>query len=248
MMVNSERVQVGVRELSKGTPFRFPATGWYFSREEPGGNITFEDGKWTCMFKLLGRVASGEKLCFSAQHTGCRYAAFYLGFEEPGPGEGAFLAAQARVKEKTEYGVGHYATIQAPAAKEDYLVLEQVERIEDGISIEVVSLWVDALSLSGLVTLANYDRRTNDNVVVPYASGCQSIWTIPYKEAFERSPKAVVGSMDPVVRHYLPADLLSFSMPANRFVEMSRNAAESFLDQEPWTALLGSCVEESFVP
>ena len=75
------------------------------------------------------------------------------------------------------------------------VVLERIESIEDGIHIEVVSLWVDALSLSGLVTLANYDRPTNDNVVVPYASGCQSIWTLPYKQAFERLPKSVVGSI-----------------------------------------------------
>ena len=230
-------VKEGVRELSRNVPFRFPATGWYYAKEKPRGSITFENDTWTCMFKLFGRVARGEKLCFSARNTGCGYAAFYLGFEKPGIGEGAFLATSARVKKTVQLGIEHYGTINAPSPKEEYLVLERVEDMKDDVSIKVVNLWVDALSLSGLMTLANFDCSTNDGVITPYAAGCQSIWTIPCREAFQESPRAVVGSTDPVVRAYLPADVLSFSMPTNRFVDMSKDVPESFLKLEHWTGL-----------
>jgi hypothetical protein len=232
-----------VAELSGYTPFSLPATGWYYAKERPDGCIPFEEGTWTCMFKLLERVTQGERLCFSAQSTGCRYAAFYLGFEQPGPREGAFLGKEARVKQDDELGIRHYATIEAPAAKADYVVLERLEDIEEETPIEVVNLWVDAQSLTGLVTLANYDRETNGNALIPYAAGCQSIWTIPLKEASQKSPKAVVGTMDPVVRNYLPPDLLSFSVPAERFLELSDNVAESFLAQPSWHSVLRRTAE-----
>jgi hypothetical protein len=133
--------------LATAAPFKLPPTGWYYSRERPRGCIAFEDSTWTCMFKLIGRVARGEQICFSAQSTGCRYAAFYLGFERPGPRE----------------------------------------------------------------------------------------------EASQRWPKAVVGSMDPVVRNYLPLDTISFSVPVGRFVEMTDHLSESFMTQTSWLTVLGRC-------
>lgn len=58
------------------------------------------------------------------------------------------------------------------------------------MKIEVVNLWVDAVSLAGPVTLSNYDRPNNDNVAVPFASGCQSIWTSPIKILTRKNQKA----------------------------------------------------------
>lgn len=98
--------------------------------------------------------------------------------------------------------------------------MERLDKLRDGTVPDVVTLWVNAESLSGLVTLANYDRPTNDNVMIPFASGCQSIWTIPFKEKYQELPKCVAGMMDPAVRKYLSSDLLSFSMPVKRFMKI----------------------------
>jgi hypothetical protein len=137
-----------------------------------------------------------------------------------------------------ELGIAHYASIEAPPPKEDYVVFGRIEDMDDGISVDVVNLWLDALALTGIVTLANSDHAQNDAVIIPYAAGCQSIWTIPYKETFQKSPKAVVGAVDPVVRSYLPSDVVSFSIPVKRFIEMCQNVSESFLKLESWTNLV----------
>ncbi|MHB9111318.1 MAG: DUF169 domain-containing protein [Thermoleophilia bacterium] len=84
-------------------------------------------------------------------------------------------------------------------------------------------------SLSVLHTLANYDRATNDNVIMPFSSRCQGIWTLPYKESGNETPKAVAGSLDPTVRGFLPEETMSFSAPAMRFIEMCANIEGSFL-------------------
>ncbi|MCP3921501.1 MAG: DUF169 domain-containing protein, partial [Desulfobacterales bacterium] len=90
---------------------------------------------------------------------------------------------------------------------------------------------VDGKNLSHLNTLANYDRETNDNVILEFSSGCQSLYTLPVKERINNNPKCVVGLLDPCVRKFLPDDVLSFSIPSNRFIEMINNIKGSFLDK-----------------
>ena len=90
----------------------------------------------------------------------------------------------------------------------------------------------DITTLGQLVTLSSYDRFTNmDDVLIPDAAGCQSVFTVPYNERFKEHPKSVVGLMDMMARNYVPKDMIIFSMPANRFVEMANNIKGSFLDK-----------------
>lgn len=60
----------------------------------------------------------------------------------------------------------------------------------------IVSFLVNPDQLSVLVVLANYGRERNDNVIVPFAAGCQSIGIIPYRECRSENPKGVIGLVD----------------------------------------------------
>lgn len=233
----NRQIKEGIARLKEYIPFIFPATGWYFTSGKPDNAITPDKGTWSCMMIYIEKVATGEKLCLSAQNPGCSGAACYLGFKEPEVGAGSFLAEKEKFKKNIELGNTFYAEIQASLAKDDYLVLERIEDLGDNIIPEVITLWVDATSLSGLVTLANYDRKTDDNVLIPFASGCQSIWTIPYKEKFQDISRCVVGLIDPAARLFLPHEILSFSMPINRFTELADNISGSFLELEIWESL-----------
>ncbi len=71
----------------------------------------------------------------------------------------------------------------------------------------------------------------NANVLTPNCSGCQSIFTMPYNEKFKENPKSVIGLMEPMVRNFVPEDMILLSMPADRFVEMANNIEGSFLDK-----------------
>ncbi len=96
----------------------------------------------------------------------------------------------------------------------------------------MINLFVDGMGLTSLNTLANYDKKTNDNVVMEFSSGCQSLYTLPFKEKFKENPKGVVGLLDPCVRKFLPDDVISFSIPSNRFIEITNNIEGSFLDKK----------------
>jgi hypothetical protein len=111
--------------------------------------------------------------------------------------------------------------------------MEKLENIDDNREIEVANLFPASITnLAKLVTLSSYDRMANaDNVLIPDASGCQSIFTAPYHEKFQENPKCIIGLMDTMARNFVPEDMMLFSMPTNRFVEMANNIEGSFLDK-----------------
>ncbi len=231
--MNSEEIKESLETLSEVVSFKFPATGWYFSSKEIKDSITFEKEKWICMVMHLKRVTKkSARVCFSKGKTGCPGPGFYCGFSGPvGGNPGLFLSEGEGLKKNEKVGNAFYDAVQPIPAKEKYLFWEKINTIESKREIEVINLFVDGKNLSSLNTLANYDRKTNENVIIEFSSGCQSLYTLPVKENIKKNPKCVVGLLDPCVRKFLPDDVLSFSIPSNRFVEIVNNIKGSFLDK-----------------
>jgi len=215
-----------------------PPIGWYFADSPPADAFLPDKGKWACIFSYFKRLIEGDRICFSVGRTGRSGASYYLGFTSPSKEAGRFLAEKEKFKKNVTLGNAFYEGISAPSVKAEFLIWEPFANIADNIAVEVVNLWINADSLSGLVTLANYDRPNNDNVVIPFASGCQSIWTIPYNEKSKKEPKCVVGCIDPAMRKYFLPDIVSFAVPTDRFVEMTENISGSFLEQKGWKGLI----------
>jgi hypothetical protein len=90
--------------------------------------------------------------------------------------------------------------------------------------------------------LANYGRGDNENVIMPYAAGCQTIGIYPYREARSERPRAVVGLTDlsarVYVRRQLDGNLMTFALPPAMFEEMEANVEGSFLESHTWKTLL----------
>ena len=111
-------------------------------------------------------------------------------------------------------------------------------------SPETVIFFADPDELSALVVLANYGRGDNENVIIPFAAGCQTIGIYPYREATTGRPRAVVGLTDLsarlAVRKQLGDNLLSFAMPFALFTEMEANVEGSFLQRHTWQELLAA--------
>jgi uncharacterized protein (DUF169 family) len=107
---------------------------------------------------------------------------------------------------------------------------------------QVVVFFVDPDQLSALVVLANYARDYNQNVIMPYAAGCQTIGIYPYQEAKAEKQRAVVGLTDLSARVYirkqLEDNLMTFTVPQAMFEEMEQNVAGSFLERHTWQSLL----------
>jgi len=124
-----------------------------------------------------------------------------------------------------------------------YVIFKPLENVSENDSIQTIIYLADPDQLSALVVLANHARSTNDNVTIPFASGCQAIGILPYAEGRKESPGAVVGMIDPSarknVRKLLDSNLLSFSMPLKLYNEMEANSSGSFLFRNTWKAISG---------
>ncbi len=217
-------------ELGKYVEFLLAPTCWRFYSTPPADSIEPPPYTWTCLFSFMNRVQEGKQAAFSAAAPGCVGAANYLGFNGvPAVAAALYLAGRERLKKDAGLATAFYNGVRPVAAREKYLVFSRLDQVQNGAAPEVINLWVSGDSLSALHTLANYDRAENDNVIMPFSSGCQSIWTLPYKEKGKELPKAVAGSLDPTVRPFLPQGAISFSTTAERLVEMCENIEGSFL-------------------
>ena len=110
-------------------------------------------------------------------------------------------------------------------------------------SPRTVIFFVNPDQLSALVILANYAREGNENVIIPYAAGCQTIGIYPYREAERKPPRAVVGLTDISARLYARkqlggGNLLTFSVPFEMYLEMEVHVPGSFLERPTWQNLL----------
>jgi uncharacterized protein (DUF169 family) len=130
--------------------------------------------------------------------------------------------------------------IDIPATVVVFKPLPEVDPNQE--KLQVVIFFVDPDQLAALVVLANYGRGDNQNVIIPYAAGCQTIGIYPYREAKAEKPRAVVGLTDLSARVYirkqLGDNLMTFAVPLTMFEEMEANVADSFLERPTWQSLV----------
>ena len=109
--------------------------------------------------------------------------------------------------------------------------------LEESDEPDVVVFFAHADVLSGLFTLANFDVSAPSGVFCPFAAGCGTIVQYPYFEKESDCPKAVLGMFDVSARPFVSEDVLSFSVPMNKFVAMIENIEESFLITKSWAKI-----------
>ncbi len=125
----------------------------------------------------------------------------------------------------------------------EYVVYKPLSKVdlkrETPISVVFFS---DPDHFSALGVLANYSYPGNENVLFPFAAGCQAIGIYSYREAERENPKAIAGPMDLSARLYLRRqfgeDIMSMSIPWQMFLTMEEHVAGSFLERNTWCELM----------
>jgi uncharacterized protein (DUF169 family) len=127
---------------------------------------------------------------------------------------------------------------------EQYVIFQPLDTVDTKKEKpQTIIFFVNPDQLSALIVLANYGRGDNENVIIPYAAGCQTIGIYPYREAKSAKPRAVVGLTDLSARVYIRKQLgdnhlMTFSAPFALFEEMEQNVSGSFLERHTWQSLL----------
>lgn len=129
-------------------------------------------------------------------------------------------------------------TIEVPTK---YVVFKPLKDLAEGEKPVVISFVANPDQLSALITLVNYDRETNDNVIVPFGSGCSHIGFLAFKEIESENPRAILGLTDleprKAVRGLLGKDIFTLTVPYRMFLEMEANVEGSFLERSLWKGM-----------
>jgi len=127
-----------------------------------------------------------------------------------------------------------------------YVVFKPLDQVRpEDEAPKTVIFFVNPDQLSALVILANYAREGNENVIIPYAAGCQTVGIYPYREGEKEKPRAVVGLTDISARLYTKkqlgsGQLMTFAVPWPMFLEMEGHVEGSFLERPTWKGLTSS--------
>jgi uncharacterized protein (DUF169 family) len=196
----------------------------------------------SCIMGLLTKVRKGESVCFDMATVGCSGGKRYLGFSDtimpyfefflssgvPGKIEGE------RYKKTPELVREMMPNVPQFTAPAKYIVFKRFDKIEANDKPDVVIFYASPDVLSGLFTLANYDRAELNGVITPFCAGCGSIVLYPYLEKKNDNPRAVLGMFDVSARPFVPKEALSFAIPMKKFTSMVNNMDESFLITRSW--------------
>jgi hypothetical protein len=219
--------------------------GYYYADQVSEEEIEDTRHEERCLICNLERVRTGHTLVYDARSPGCAGGKRYTGFTQklrrnfeyflscgiPGEMEGE------RYKKSPELVKEYLAQHPPFVAPGTYLVFKRWDKLGAEEQPLAIVFFAPADVLSGLFTLANYDRSDPHGVIAPMGSGCASIIDYPYQESKSDNPRCVLGMFDVSARPCVPQNTLTFTVPMGRFEQMVLNMDESFLITASWNAV-----------
>ena len=215
---------------------------FFYSNETVSSKLVSPPAGHRCFICDLALVRKGKPLAFDIDSIACGGGKRYLGFsEEIMPNFEYFLSCGIEGKLEGERYIKSPELVRVlmekmPAfrAPGRYIHFKRWDMLEKDDEPEVVIFFAGADILSGLFTLANFDREDASGVFAPFGSGCSSIVYYPYLEKKAEKPRAILGMFDVSARPYVAENLLTFAVPFEKFRTMVDNMEESFLITESW--------------
>ncbi len=217
-----------------------PVALWY--SEDAVTEPTRPQGQWNCFMNELWRAQHGENVALDAESVRCFGGKRFLGFtREVSPNLPHFLSCGIpgklegeRYKKTPEIARAGIDSLTIPDAPARYLNARRWDLLEEADAPGIIVFLAEPDVLSGLFTLANFDRIDPHGVITPFSSGCGSTVTYPSLERTGKNPRAVLGMFDPSARPYVGPQRLSFAVPMERFATMVDSMPESFLIAPAW--------------
>ena len=193
---------------------------------------------FTCIFSQIVPVKRGRALAFNKENLGCFGSFLPFGFDsELTDDVKNYVCNVERAIKSYDHLDSIYRHRPAQAAPGKYLVFKRWDTLEEQDDPQLVFFFGNPDVITGLHGLANFDAMTPYEVIAPFGTGCDAIVGFPMHELKSEQPKAVLGPLDVSARRSFKPDMLTFSAPWPKFLNMLNNMDESFLTTETWSKL-----------
>jgi hypothetical protein len=216
--------------------------GYYYTDYIEEDTPDAQTNQQRCLIGNLNKVWEGKVFIYSVNSPGCSGGKRYSGFSQnirpdfeyflscgiPGEIEGE---RYKKSPELVRHHLENHPPFEAPGK---YLVFKRWDQFKENEQPVVAIFLAKPDVLSGLFTLANFDRPDSLGVIAPMGAGCASIINYPMEESRSTSPRCILGMFDVSARPFVPVKELTFSIPIKKFESMVKNMDESFLITGSW--------------
>lgn len=190
-----------------------------------------------CMVGAIRKVCNGNPLTLSIGNVSCGGGSLYTAFapmQERIPG---FVSETEHYKQTPEQVREYIHHLDIHLTEKPYLNFVRMDKLSTLDDVEGILFFATPDILSGLCSWAFYDNDTDDAVCTRFASGCCSIVTFAVKENEKRGRSCFIGLLDPSARPLIPANELTFVIPASRFQEMLHTMEHSALFRKAYSVV-----------
>lgn len=173
-----------------------------------------------CMFKQFHRAYNGEIVTLSSDSFTCGGGKLYAGLGPTPPKVYNFVSLVEKYKQDPFTAKESIDLIDARISEKPYLNIVRIDKLDSFDDMEGLMFFISPDILSGLFTWANYDSTDINAVQSPWGSGFSETITSLVNENRRGGKHCFIGMLDVSARPYFKSDILSFSIPKSRFMEM----------------------------
>ena len=173
-----------------------------------------------CIFKQFHKALNGTTVTLGAGNITCGGGKPYLGLGPLPDRVCGFVSEVEKYKQNPALVKQALEQIDIRPADKPYVNFVRIDNLDSFDEMEGVVFFASPDVLSGLFTWANYDSDDINAVTAPWGSGCSVAVTSMVNENRHGGKHCFLGLFDISARPYFNPDILSFSIPRSRFVEM----------------------------
>ena len=214
----------------------------FFGGQPHGHYAHFEKGRHGCVINMLYMAAKGIPAVMERQNFGCSGIGACGGRVITAGDSGFTSALNSSAIDSDEYaktvflGASSSSTpVPFDKIPQQFVVFKPFSLLNiDREPPRLVGFLANPDQLAALIMLATYECSPDYQPVLSCSPSCRSIVLEPYEEARREESRPVVGNLELLLRHRVPAEMLSFTVSFKKYASMEKALSASGVEKLSW--------------